>query len=351
MFFDDPILQEDIEYIVSKNDFSFLHNSSVFITGATGLIGSQIIKTLLYMNYKQNANILIYAHIRNHKKAIDIFSTEVKNINFIFGDITENISINHDINYIIHGASVTTSKTFIEKPIETIDTALNGTRHILELAKEKKVNGFVYLSSMEVFGVTDNNSKKLCESDYGYIDILNIRSSYSESKRMCECMCSCFAVEYNVPIKIARLAQIFGAGIDYNDSRVTAQFARCVIEDKDIVLKTDGKTLRPSLYTRDAISGILTVLEKGIKGEAYTLANNATEISISEIAVMIAEKIACNKIKVIFNADNRAAEYAPNYKMFLNTDKIRHLGWAPEVDLEDGYQKMIVSMKARKYEH
>ncbi|MDR2407120.1 MAG: NAD(P)-dependent oxidoreductase [Bacteroidales bacterium] len=345
----DPILEEDIEYIVSKNDFSLLHNSSVFITGATGLIGSQIIKTLLFMNNKNNSNIKIYAHIRNYQKAASIFFDSVQNINFIIGDITEKIILKHDINYMIHGANITTSKAFIEKPIETIDTALYGTRNMLELAKEKKVNGFVYLSSMEVFGVTDNNLKEIRESDYGYIDILNIRSSYSESKRMCECMCSCFAIEYNMPIKIARLAQTFGAGIDYNDSRVTAQFARCVIEKKDITLKTDGKSLRPSLYTRDAVSGIFTVLLKGKNSEAYTLANRATAISIREIAFMIAEKIAHNKIKVMFNIDNKNQEYAPNYKMILNTDKIEYLGWKPEVGLEDAYRRTINSMKARKY--
>jgi dTDP-glucose 4,6-dehydratase len=346
---DDPVLREDIEYIVFKNDFSFLYNSSIFITGATGLIGSQIIKTLLYMNHNNDANITIYALIRDYQKATKIFSKDIQNINFIIGNITEKIIIEHNINYIIHGASITTSKTFIEKPVETIVTAIDGTRKILEFAKEKMVNGFVYLSSMEVFGITDSNLEEVRESDYGYIDILNTRSSYSESKRMCECMCSCFAIEYKVPVKIARLAQTFGAGIDYNDSRVTAQFARCVIEEEDIVLKTDGKTLRPSLYTRDAISGIFTVLSKGKNGEAYTLANKTTAISIKEIAYMIAEKIACHKIKVLFSADDKNNEYAPNYKMFLNTDKIESLEWKPEVGLEDAYRRMINSMRARKY--
>jgi dTDP-glucose 4,6-dehydratase len=345
----DPILEEDIEYIVSKNDFSLLHNSSIFITGSTGLIGSQIIKTLLYMNNKQNANIKIYAHIRNYQKAVNIFFDNAQNISFIIGDITEKIVLGHNINYIIHCASVTASKTFIEKPIETIDTAINGTRRVLDFAREKMVNSFVYLSSMEIFGVTDSSLKEIHESDYGYIDILNTRSSYSESKRMCECICSCFAKEYNMPIKIVRLAQTFGAGIDYDDTKITAQLARCVIEQKDIVLKTDGKSLRPSLYTRDAISGIFTVLLKGKNGEAYTLANKATAISIKEIAFMIAGKIACDNIKVIFTNDNRNFEYAPNYNMILNTDKIEYLGWKPEVGLEDAYRRTINSMKARKY--
>jgi dTDP-glucose 4,6-dehydratase len=98
----------------------------------------------------------------------------------------------------------------------------------LEFARERKVKGFVYLSSMEVFGVTDTRLIEVNETDYGYIDILNPRSSYSESKRLCECLCASYASEFALPVKIARLTQVLGAGIDYNSEWVSAYFARCV---------------------------------------------------------------------------------------------------------------------------
>ena len=183
----------------------------------------------------KNANIAIYAYVRDNNKSKKIFAGAYDKINFIIGDIKNTPKISGNIDYIIHCASITASKTFIEKPAETIDTAYTGTRSMLEFAKLKNIRSFVYLSSLEVFRIT--NSQEVNENDYGYIDILNPRSSYSESKRMCECLCVCYYKEYDVPVKIARLVQVLGAGVDYNDTRVAVQFARSVIENKGIVLK------------------------------------------------------------------------------------------------------------------
>ena len=341
----DSILQEDLEYLVKNFDFTAIFNSSVLVTGATGLIGSQLIKLFLCLNRIKNAKITIYALIRDDSKARKIFNTAYEKIYFITGDIKDTPPIADDIDYIIHGASITASKTFIEKPVETIETAYNGTRTMLELARSKQVKGFAYLSSMEVFGITD--SREVKESDYGYIDILNPRSSYSESKRMCECLCACYASEYNVPVKIARLVQVLGAGVDYNDTRVAAQFARSVIENRDIVLKTEGKTRRPCIYTRDAIAGICTVLLKGNTGEAYSIANTNTTATIRATAEMIAGKIANNTVKVVLDIDI-PAEYAPNLNLNLNLNLIESLAWKAEIGLEEAYRRMIESMRERK---
>jgi len=343
----DRILHEDLEYLAGNFDFSGFYNSSVFVTGATGLIGSQLVKTFLCLNRTKNARIKVYAFIRDGNKAQKTFNAVYDKINFVIGDIKSAPQINDHIDYIIHGAGETASRTFIEKPVETIDTAYIGTRNMLELAHEKKIKGFVYLSSMEVFGITD--SREVKESDYGYIDILNPRSSYSESKRLCECLCACYAKEYSVPTKIVRLVQVLGAGVDYNDTRVPAQFARSVIENKNIVLKTEGKTRRPCIYIRDAIAGVCTVLLKGNSGEAYSIANTKTTATIRETAEMIVDKIANNTIKVVFDIDI-PAEYAPNLNLNLNLNlnRVKSLGWKAEIGLEEAYRRMIESMQERK---
>jgi dTDP-glucose 4,6-dehydratase len=339
----DNILLEDMEVLTKRHDWSGLYNSSVFITGATGFIGRQLVFLLLYLNETLNASIIIYICVRDLKKATAIFG-EKKAINFVVGDVRQPFQPIDETDYVIHGANITQSKIFVDNPVETIDTAYLGTRNILEFVRNKKVKSIVYLSSMEVFGVTDPQLAEVRESDYGYIDILNPRSSYSESKRMCECLCVCHAKEYEIPVKIARLVQTLGAGMDYNDTRVTAQFARSVIENKDIVLKTAGLTRRPIIYTRDAISGIFTVLLKGAAGAAYNVANKTTICTIRETAEMIASKIAENKIKVRYG-QNKPTEYAPDINLNLNTDLIESLGWQAEVGLEESYRRMIESMK------
>lgn len=349
MNFKDRILQEDIEILAEKYDWQKLQHSSVLITGATGLIGQQLVFLLLYLNEKKNAGIRIFVLVRNEQKAKILFGNA--EISFVVSDIRQPFEIAGEIDYIIHGASITQSRSFVDNPVETIDTAYIGTRNILEFARQKRVKSVVYLSSMEIFGITCPQLTEVKESDYGYIDILNPRSSYSESKRLCECLCACYSAEFDVPVKIARLTQTLGAGIDYSDTRVAAYFARCVIEQKDIVLHTGGKPRRPCLYTRDAISGILTVLFAGGNGEAYTVANKTTAVSIREIAELIATQIAENKIAVKFDITN-PKEYASNQELnlSLNTDKLESLGWQAEVGLEEAYRRMIKSMKLRKKE-
>lgn len=339
------ILEEDFEYIRANYDFSFLNGKSVFITGATGLLGSQICKYLLYVNEKNNADVKILALVRNLEKAKKVFEEDYENpaIKFVQGDVLNLPKIEEKVDFVVHGASITSSKDFINHAVETIDTAVNGTLNLLRFANSKNVQGFVYLSSMEAFGVTDGNGE-VREKDLGYIDISSPRSSYMESKRMCENLCACFASEYGLDVKAVRLTQTFGPGISYNDTRVAAYFARCVVENQNIVLKTEGKTKRPVLYTRDALSAILTVLKNGLKGECYTAANPETFVTIKETARMIAEKIAGGKIKVLVDIEN-PAEYAPNLNLNLNIEKLSSLGWKPSVGLEEAYRRMIEEMK------
>lgn len=338
------ILQEDFHEIEHKYNFAQLKNKSIFVTGATGLLGSQILQFLSYLNEYKNYNIKLYGLVRSMEKAERIFGQNNKMISLLIGDVLDLPTIDFPIDYVIHGASITSSKDFISKAVETIDIAVNGTLNMLRFANEKKVKSFVYLSSMEAFGVTDGKGE-VREEDLGYIDITSPRSSYMESKRMCENLCVCFAVEYGLDVKSVRLAQTLGAGIDYNDTRVAAYFARSVIEGTDIVLKTEGKTKRPILYSADAITAILTVLLKGEKGNVYTAANPSTFLTIRETAEMIVEKIAENKIRLNFDIKEVPTEYAPNLNLNLNVDKLSSLGWKPEFGLEESYRRMIIDMK------
>ena len=179
--------------------------------------------------------------------------------------------------------------------METIDSIYSGSKTILEFAKSKKVSGLVYLSSMEVFGVTDANKEVIFEQDLGYLDILNVRSSYSESKRLVECMCKSYAEQYGLNVKVARLAQTFGAGISKNENRVFAQFARSAIRGEDIVLHTKGDSMGNYCYTTDVIKAIILLLQKGEKGQSYTVVNENSSMTIYQMAELVAKEIANDK--------------------------------------------------------
>lgn len=342
------ILQEDCKYIANSNiiDWKKLEGTSILITGASGLIGSQIVLSLDEHNKKCSKKIIIYALVRNVEKAANKFKDCSDSVKIVRGDVCQKINLSDQVDYIIHGASVTSSKEFVDYPVETIATGIDGTRQILEMAKEKQIKGLVYLSSLEVYGVTDFSLPSVKENQYGYIEQLSPRSSYSEGKRMIECMCASYGTEFGVPVKIARLAQTFGPGVEYSDNRVFAQFARAAIEKKNIILKTKGETYRNYCYTRDAVTGILSILLAGENNEAYNIANDSTGITIYDMAKLVAEKIAHNEIevKVDIDKDIEKLGYGPTIKIALNTEKIQKLGWRAEIGLEEMYQRMIEDM-------
>lgn len=337
------ILKDDLEYITNFNlPYQKLKEHTVLVTGATGLIGFQLIKALLAIG-----NIRIIALIRNMDKAKRIYTNEeMQNISFVIGDIVGKINIDMDVGYIFHCAAVTTSKIMINNPVETIITSVNGTNNILKLALEKNSKSVVFISSMEMYGAFNSNVGEITEETIGYIDPLELRSNYPESKRLCENMCIAYLHEYNVPVKIARLAQTFGAGILPWENRVFAQFARSVLNETDIVLHTKGLSEGNYCYTSDCITGLFTILLKGENGEAYNISNPKNHTTIANMAKMVVENIANNKIKVIYDIpESNTYGYATETKMKLNSDKLQKIGWIPHVDLEESYNRMIEQLK------
>lgn len=328
----DCILQRDINRVARELvNFPELNHKTIFVTGASGLLGSLTVKSLLCLNRCYRFNVSIVALVRSSEKAEATFGNLIHDdkLRIIVGDIVDIPDISEPIDYIIHGASVTSSRDFVEHPVETIFTAINGTNQVLELAKLKNIKGMVYMSSLEIYG-TFNSDIPVKEEAGGYIDPLVVRSSYSESKRMVENLCCAYSSEYGLPVKVARLTQTFGPGVSYNDNRVFAQFARSVIEQKNIVMHTDGSTVRNYCYTSDAIRALFYILLKGKKESAYNVANMDTGISIRDMAEL-ASKFGSDTEIVFECADNEKHGYNPPVKICLDSSRLKTLGWSAEV--------------------
>ncbi len=344
------ILQRDLENIAASEqiDWEKLRGKSVLITGATGLIGSLLSRGLICAGTKRGLGLQVLALVRNREKAEALFKEYLEDgLKIVTGDVTKPIHLEEPVDYIFHTASVTASKDFVDRPVETILTTLKGTENLLELAKEKKVCSMVYLSSMEAYGVVDAEHYNVKETDYGYIDPLQVRSSYSEGKRMAEGLCGAYAHEYHVPVKTARLAQTFGAGISKNENRVFAQFARSIMNGQDIVLHTDGSKAHCYCYTTDAVLGLLTVLLRGADGEAYNISNQGTFCTIREMAEMLIREHPGSGSKLVFDIpeDVNKFGYAPTSRMLVNSEKLNALGWNAKVDLPEMFELLMRFMR------
>ena len=335
------VVLSDIKEIIKNKDLvSFFDKKSILITGASGLIGSMLIKVFDFANTEYDLNIDITGLARDEEKAKSILGDVIDKITIIYSDAFE---VEGEYDYIIHTASPTRSSFFVNYPVETIEAIVFGTKNMLELAKSNN-STFVYISSMEEYGVPYINGEIMTEDKVGVVDHLNTRACYPESKRMCECMCVAYNSEHDLDTRIVRLAQTFGAGMPLTDNRVSMQFAKSVIENKNIVLHTEGKSISNFCYLTDALVAILTIIVRGQKGEVYNVCNDDETRSIYDIAKLVASEVANGKIDVEINISENKG-YAPDNTMRLSSKKLNGLGWIPKVSMVDGYKRIVCYIK------
>lgn len=324
-------------------DWDKLKNSSILVTGSTGLIGSNLVNALAYNNKEKKLDLKLILPVRNVESAKKLFDwTEADIVQYNLG---AELKIEQPIDYIVHLASPTSSKYFTESPVDTMISNIEGYRALLDWSVKHPIKKFVGLSTMEVYG-NPKKGQKVKENELGAFETMNARNSYPISKIACEALCNSYYAQYGVPAVVLRATQTFGPGVKYDDGRVFAQFMRSAIEKKDIVLKTKGETERSYLYTADAVSAIITALIKGNAGEAYTIANPKTYCSIKEMADLVANEIANGEIKVLVDLADDVSKlgYANTLYMDLDVTKMQYLGWMPQVSIVDMFKKMVESV-------
>lgn len=322
-----------------------LVGSSVLVTGVTGLIGSACARVLLERNRVKNAGIKVVGLARSAPRAAEALAgyDREDGLSVLEGDLLTAPFDRCSPDFIVHSACPTASRFFAEHPVETADAIVLGTRRLLEFAQMTRVQGLVYVSSMEVYG--DGNAKPgldhlLTEGDVGYVNPVSVRSCYPEGKRMAEQYCAAYAAEYGIMAATVRLAQTFGPGIPKNDTRLFAMCARNAMMGEDIVLKTTGASTRMYLYTADAITAILTVLLKGEAGAVYNAANPCTYSSVRQMAEMVAALFPEKTIEVRCEIDP-SAPYPPEHHLPLDVSALESLGWRPTKDLPQMYENLM----------
>lgn len=311
----------------------------VLVTGSTGLIGSCIIDVFLAANASFGKQFEIFALGRNEEKIKNRFGTD-EALHFVVQDVTKPITV-AGLDFIIHAASNADPKSYALYPSETIITNVFGAKNVLDYCKGKNTR-VLLTSSFEVYGKIDQD--EYAEDQYGVVDLNLIRSCYPESKRTAEMLFKAYADEYGVECIIARLSSIYGPTMKENDSKAHAQFLRNAMAGENIVLKSKGEQIRTYCYVMDAVSGLLTVLFKGERGEAYNVANEHSVASIAELAQTIANYAGT---KVVYNLpdDVENKGFSKPQNCILKTDKIKGLGWAGKYDLKAGINETLSILK------
>ena len=335
---------QDLKRVANSKTINWkkLTGKHFLITGATGIIGYSLVCLLLETNKLFDLGIQIIALTRNLTKAKEVFAgyenDYEKVLFFIEKDATLPLDIGK-VDYIIHGAAITSSKDFISKPVETIMTSLEGTKNVLEYARDKRVDRMIYLSTMEIYGYPPKGHK-VSESEVGAFVPMDVRNCYPMGKLTGEMMCVSFYKEYGVPVNVLRLSQTFGPNVRADDNRLFAYFLKCVQKHEDIVLRSKGETERSYLYSLDAATAIMTLLVCDEVGEIFNVADEDTYCSVFDFAQIICKKYG---IGLRIEEDNdKSRGFANTLFMDLDTTKIQNLGWKPlKLTIEDIYDRMI----------
>jgi len=344
------IIQEDLNTIYQAGiDWVKFKNCTVLVTGANGFLPAYMVETLLYLNEKENLDIKVVGLVRSIENAHQRFSEylDSPNLKFIEQDVAMPIVTTEHFDYIIHAASQASPKYYGIDPVGTLKANVIGTINLLDFALKNQIKSFLYFSSGEVYGEADQNLVHLNETDYGYLDPVQVRSCYGESKRMGENICVSYAHQFNVPAKIVRPFHTYGPKMKLDDGRVYADFVSNVINGQDICMQSDGSAVRAFCYLTDATIGFFKVLLDGKDGEAYNVGNPSETHSILELASIVVGIFPDRKLTVVKQHANNGNGYlkSPLKRNSPDIDKIKMLNWNPVVTASEGFKRTIESYK------
>lgn len=332
------VYSEDIKKASSLNlPWNELSGKNILVTGATGMICSTLVEIL--MNH-ENQNYHVYASGRDRSKIDTVFSQYADSpfFHFVKYDVREPLDSDISFHIIIAGAGVASPQFYSSDPVSVMKSNFYGVDNLLGYGIKHGLEKFLYVSSGEIYG--EGDGRLFTENYSGYVNCATLRACYPSAKRASETLCIAYGHQYGIDARIARPCHIYGPNFTESDNRVYAQFIRNVISDEDIVMKSTGSQFRSWCYVVDCAAAMLYILLKGENGQAYNIADESSNISIKELAEMIAE-IGGKKVVLDLPSEAEKAGYNIVNKSVFSTEKLKALGWRIEGSMKD---KMIATI-------
>lgn len=331
----------DLKSSLFSVDLSSLKGKSILITGGLGLICSSIVDLLHEFNLTNDANIDIFVADIN-EPFFKVRYGDCKDIKYAKYNALEPLNFNFKVDYILHGAGLSSPELFMSKPVETMLSNFNGVLNLLEYAKNNGIKRMLYISSSEVYG-NKLNEDSFIEDVFGVSNINTIRASYSESKRASEVLCRSYASEYGVDTVMVRPGHIYGPTASPRDQRISSAFAYLAAQGKTLEMKSSGLTKRSYCYSIDCAVAILTVLLKGKTGESYNIGHDEVT-SIKEMAEILSN-VGGVELKIAKPTEEELKAFNPMKNSSLSCDKIKELGYKDTFSVKEGLEHTVRIIK------
>jgi dTDP-glucose 4,6-dehydratase len=300
----------------------------ILVTGGAGFIGSHLCERLLAEGHKV---ICIDNFITGKMENIRHLLKD-KRFKFINHNISNYITINGKIDYILHFASPASPADYLHYPIQTLKVGSLGTHNALGLAKAKNAK-FLLASTSEVYG--DPLVHPQPETYWGNVNCVGPRGVYDEAKRFAEAITMAYHRVHKVDTRIIRIFNTYGERMRENDGRAIPAFISQALANKPITVFGKGAQTRSFCYISDMVDGILKLMQKDIH-EPVNIGNPG-EYTILELAKKII-RLTGSKSRIVFR---ELPVDDPKVRRPDITKAKRLLKWQPKVGLEEGLRKTI----------
>ena len=348
------IIAEDIQSIIKSSivNWKRFENKNVLVTGANGMLPSYMVLTLLHLNEDKNLNINIYALARNENKLHSVFDEYWNNVHFhpIVQDVCEQLPNKLQFDFIIHAASQASSKYFASDPVGTLKANTVGTINTLDAAAKSNSEGYLYFSSGSVYGELDDETVCMSENQYGKMNPLSVRNCYATSKQLGENACVSYHHQYGLPTKIVRIFHTMGPLMQLSDSRIFSDLCKNVINNENIVLRSDGSAKRAFCYVADAVIAYFKVLLDGESATAYNVGGDLkNEVSMKELAEIIVKLFPEKGLKIEYAINEKDLVYSKMRstvkEKYPSLDRIKSLGWNLMYDVPTMFRRAVEGLE------
>jgi len=340
------IIVEDVAAIARElhSELAAAEGSTWVISGGAGFLGAYFLDLINYCNeamFRRPCQVLCLENFSSGTPKRIKHLEYNKVFKIVKANVIKPFKVRGDVDYIVHAASIASPSYYRQYPIETIEANVLGLWNLLDLAREKKPRSMLFFSSSEIYGDPPPENIPTPEDYKGSVSCTGPRACYDESKRLGETLAVNYHGQHGVPIKTVRPFNIYGPGLRLGDRRVLPDFFNDALRTREISILSDGSPTRSFCHVRDAVTGFMRALLSDHSGEAFNIGNDQEEISMADLAALVAKIVGGVTVKYGTSEDAQYLTDNP-HRRCPDLGKARTLlNYQPKIGLREGLTKLL----------